>query len=636
MKIFQFNPFKYKFVSVPLQRNKIVETMDKLLTKSDKFNSEYCCSVVKIGELTPIEGSDFLAKTDILGTQIVVRKDNVHEGQIMFYAANETALNEKFLSMNNLFEIGCRDKNSNYPDIKIIMDEYDEKYKNEADKLREEAKGIKGNISKFTNDAAKANKRILKFKEELKSYENNEQTPKEGRVEYVNGMIGELKAKVDNATAKATALTTEYTTRKAKIEELVNNGKHIVDEAKKLCGFFNKYGRVRCIVLKGEPSFGFVFGVEEMAKYFPDILNESIEGYLGEDFDSVGGEVFVKVFVPPVRQEHVRKSRCEKSKKKLSRFDRLIDGEFRFHYDTEQFAKCISMFKPDTDCSISVKLHGTSFIAGRLRVKYPIPFKPLEKAWNWLMNKIFLGGILGVKQKYYIDYGPIYSSRKVIKNRYINPKVNSGYYSVDICNEYGDIVYPYLDNGMTVYGEIFGYETGTQKMIQKHYDYGCSEGENKIMFYRITTTNDDGSKREWEVAEVADWTNELVERMKSDNDENYKRIHTIDVLYSGTLGDLYPDIDTEQHWNEEFLNRIKNDAEKFGMECLEPLCTFNEVPREGLCFRINGSVVPSCWKLKTNAFRLKEALMTDAGEVDSEMLQGYSEESQTEEEVDNG
>ena len=100
------------------------------LTMSENGKSEYCCSVVKISELTPIEGSDFLAKTNVLGTQIVVRKDMVKKGDIMFYAANETALNQKFLSANNLYEISCRSMNSNAAEVNAIMEEYDTKYRN--------------------------------------------------------------------------------------------------------------------------------------------------------------------------------------------------------------------------------------------------------------------------------------------------------------------------------------------------------------------------------------------------------------------------------------------------------------------------------------------------------------------------
>jgi glycosyltransferase involved in cell wall biosynthesis len=47
---------------------------------SKEGKSEYCCNVVRIGEVTPIEGSDFLAQTVINGDSIVVRKDEVKEG----------------------------------------------------------------------------------------------------------------------------------------------------------------------------------------------------------------------------------------------------------------------------------------------------------------------------------------------------------------------------------------------------------------------------------------------------------------------------------------------------------------------------------------------------------------------------
>ena len=112
---------------------------NKVFSVSDSMKSEYCCSVVKIGELKPIEGSDFLAETIVRGTQIVVRKDQVHEGDVMFYAENETALNGKFLSVNNLYEIGCRDMNSNAAEVNAIMQEYVDNFKNKADALKTEA-----------------------------------------------------------------------------------------------------------------------------------------------------------------------------------------------------------------------------------------------------------------------------------------------------------------------------------------------------------------------------------------------------------------------------------------------------------------------------------------------------------------
>ena len=326
-------------------------TEKNFLTMSENGKSEYCCSVVKISELTPIEGSDFLAKTNVLGTQIVVRKDMVKEGDIMFYAANETALNQKFLSANNLFEIGCRDMNANADEVNAIMLEYETKYKNEADKLRIDAKQIKGLIDKYEKQVQKDKKKVSKLTKELDSADEEKKSE-------LNMQIKDLNEKIDAATKLALDKTVKYTELKKQIETLVNEGKPIVDKAKVLCGFFNKYGRVRCITLKNTPSFGFLFEVESMAKFNPGIKDVNLEDYLNQDFDTVDGELFVKAYVPPVKPENVRKSKDANRTKKLSRFDRMIDGEFFYHYDTSQLTKNMMLMDPDKDVTISVKVHG--------------------------------------------------------------------------------------------------------------------------------------------------------------------------------------------------------------------------------------------------------------------------------------
>lgn len=324
----------------------------EFLTMSENGKSEYCCSVVRVGELTPIEGSDFLAKTNILGTQIVVRKDMVKEGDIMFYAANETALNSEFLAANNLFEIGCRDMNANADEVNAIMHEYETKYKNEADKLRVDAKQIKGLIDKYNKQTQKDKNKVSKLTKELESTED------ETKKTDLNIQIKDLNTKIDAATKLALDKTVKYTDLKKQIDTLVNEGKPIVDKAKVLCGFFNKYGRVRCITLKNTPSFGFLFEIESMAKFAPGIKDVNLEDYLNKDFDTVDGELFVKAYVPPVKPENVRKSKDAKRTKKLSRFDRMIDGEFFYHYDTNPLQKCVGLMDPDKPVTISVKVHG--------------------------------------------------------------------------------------------------------------------------------------------------------------------------------------------------------------------------------------------------------------------------------------
>ena len=80
---------------------------------SQEMSREYCCTIVRVGDIEPIQGSDFLGKTLVDGVQIVVRKDEVSKGDIMFYASNETELCEGFLSVNNLFSREFYDKNTN-------------------------------------------------------------------------------------------------------------------------------------------------------------------------------------------------------------------------------------------------------------------------------------------------------------------------------------------------------------------------------------------------------------------------------------------------------------------------------------------------------------------------------------------
>ena len=45
------------------------------------------------------------------------------------------------------------------------------------------------------------------------------------------------------------------------VQALLDEGKE--DEAKRKVGFFNKHGRVKCIRLRKQPSFGFLFSTSK-------------------------------------------------------------------------------------------------------------------------------------------------------------------------------------------------------------------------------------------------------------------------------------------------------------------------------------------------------------------------------------
>lgn len=216
--------------------------------------------------------------------------------------------------------------------------------------------------------------------------------------------------------------------------------------------------------------------------------------------------------------------------------------------------------------------------------------------------------------KYTTKYGNVYASRGVIKNEFINQNVTSGFYKTDVWGEYNKLISPYVEKGMSLYGEIVGYITGSQKMIQKSFDYGCKEGENYLMIYRITTKDNNGVLKEWNVMDVEKWTKNLLKE------------HPIKVLYHGTLADLYPEISITDHWHENVLEAMKADKIHFGMEENEPYCK-NKVPREGVVIRIDNDKKAEAFKLKCLKFYEFEKKRVDKGEVDIEMEQAYSEEN---------
>ena len=228
----------------------------------------------------------------------------------------------------------------------------------------------------------------------------------------------------------------------------------------------------------------------------------------------------------------------------------------------------------------------------------------LEKGYN-------VYGIM--RRKSTIDYGNITSSRTVIKNKYINKSQGSGYYDTDVWTEFGNIIYPYLEEGMTLYGEIVGY-TDNNSMIQKNYDYGCLPKQRKLMPYRITTTLSDSSKFEWNVSEVKDWTVKVLK-------ENLNLpIFPINILYEGTLQNLYPNLSIQDHWHENVLEALRKDKKHFGMEQSEPMCK-TKVPREGIVLRIVNDPITEAFKLKTEKFLDRERKQIDSGEVDMEILE---------------
>jgi len=561
--------------------------MKELISQSKNMSTEYCATVVRVDEVKPIEGSDFLGVTVVEGRDIVVRKDAVHENDIMIYVSNECQLCREFLYKNN--EFADSELNANY--------------------------------------------------------------------EWTLKVIAEMKN--GGATAED-------------IDRFIKANR----------GYFNKNGRVRMMKLRGTISMGYLIKPESMETYKKELQDFKWDEHVGEHFDAVLDELFVKAYVPETKERKPGKGRAEK---KIKRFDRMIPGQFAFHYDTQQLQSNMDRFRPNTSVSITTKWHGTSAIYGNVKVKNP--------RWRGFYTKMFnyLPSFLQFTKD---EYDFVYSSRSVIKNSDLNPSVTDGFYSVDVWNDYYQLLRPYIPAGMTIYGEIVGYLTGENRGIQslggKVYDYGCKPGENKLMIYRVKDTAEDGTVTEWNISDVYKFTlrlkNLLSELDRREGTHNADRIALIDILHIGTFEQLYPDICSSTEFREAIrprkategedkytrdarlthnktlkeeldqfkewkgkdkertmeiylsnlapkgnlllkayqnvlLNRLKHDV-NFHMEMDEPTCV-NQLPREGVVVRINDDPMVEAFKLKTLAFLGKESKDIDSGKTDTEMAEKY-------------
>lgn len=464
------------------------------LTKSKNFVEEYSATIVKIGDITPIENSDFLATTIVAGYDIVIRKDQVKPGDILVYCPIETKINSNFLAKNNL-------------------------------------------------------------------YSNTE-------------------------------LNTD------------NNIK----------GYFNSNGRVRIIKLRSKPSMGVLFSINDFKTWLPTIDINDFTSNVGTSFDTVDDNLFIKVFMPESTEQPTVKG--NRRQNKVKNFDRIIPGTFFFHYDTAPLNRNMDRIKPDDIITITEKVHGTSFILSNIPTK--VKLNIFKKIINFICHKYKT-----------IEYNVIYSSRNVIKNKYINKTAGPGYYSEDIYKFIAEKFGKYIDQNFTVYGECVGYEPGSSRCIQKKgkkiFNYGCPEGQFKIMPYRITKL-ENGVVKEYNVDEVNEFTNLLIKILKSSpfifEQDLTNWIMPMNLFYHGKASDLYPELDINTHWQENFLEKLKQDK-KFYMEQDEPTCP-KGVPSEGIVIRIDDDKLKEAFKLKCLRFLEAEAKDVDAGNIDSESVQKYN------------
>lgn len=394
-------------------------------------------------------------------------------------------------------------------------------------------------------------------------------------------------------------------------------------KAKAMCGFFNKHGRVKMVKLRGQYSMGFLTSLESIVKWHPEITPDVLEDATARapfNFDTVCGELFLKVYMPPLPEN--RHHGGSGPVKGRPRFKQYIDGTVPFHYHTDPLNKSMSDIYPDQDIVVTPKLHGTSAIYGNVRIRRHMPKTIISRicqrrlkkhAWRNDREKEFL---LSKARRSAECYGYIACSRKIVLNAHEGANVRG---------EYGWI----LDNlikacrlpeDTVVYGEITGYKPGATSMIQKGYAYGSKTGRCTFWPYRIVTP-----EGEWTmdrvVRQAAEWRKALPEDKRD-------LIGVLPVLYKGKAGDMYPEWKPAAgenallEWRDHFLHAVMNDKDRLGMELKEPLNGGKEY-REGVVFRVGDKKI--AYKQKCLNFSAAEGKRVDKGEIDYEMEEGYAE-----------
>lgn len=350
-------------------------------------------------------------------------------------------------------------------------------------------------------------------------------------------------------------------------------------------GYFEPSGRVKSIKFKGVISTGYIAPLETlhiMGMKEVDLTRLKI----GDEFTHIDGVEICKKY--RIVRENIASSKDSRYNKKLKRFDKLVQNQFRFHQDTSQLAKNLHLFHSEDIIVITDKWHGTSAVFANLLINK-------ELTWYEKLAKKLGLDIVTTK------YDNLYSSRSVIKNQYINKEATLGFYNEDVWKIVDDEIKDKIEPGISLYGEIVGY-LPSGKHIQRGYDYGCMYEEHKFVIYRITYTKPDGNVIEFSWQQIKNYCNK------------YSLEHVKELYFGSMFQYLHHISDNIERTVEEVFFKILVE------DYLEKDCEYcvNKVPAEGICVRRDGLESYSTYKLKSKRFLERETKELDKGEINIE------------------
>lgn len=268
---------------------------------------------------------------------------------------------------------------------------------------------------------------------------------------------------------------------------------------KEKTGFFDKNRKVRAQPFMKVKSCGYFTHLDSLS-YLTSNINQF---KLGDSFDNHKGKEICRKFVSEATKKALANAA---SKKRKTTIDAPL---FHKHVDTDHFKRALHTIPEGALITIHSKQHGTSARMALSKVNTTLP------KWKEVVNSVY--PIFPTEKWEYLV-----GTRNVTlyPDQYDKQSFHgSEQFRFDAMEE----VKPYLEKGMTIYGELLGWANGKpimgvhstkglkNKQIQKKYgdsitySYNNPEGEMSLMIYRITYTNDDGQELDFTPWQLQDW-----------------------------------------------------------------------------------------------------------------------------------
>lgn len=372
------------------------------------------------------------------------------------------------------------------------------------------------------------------------------------------------------------------------------------DQNKK--GFFDyKNCRVRAQKFRGFLSEGYLHPINDFNEFLKEV---GIKYYVtaadvGTEFDSLGADgtfrrqiLFVEKYVNSVKAAGFARAAAQAAKngKKII-VSRLVDNQFKFSPDYKNLKREINNVSPDDWIEILSKYHGANAVMGKLLVKRKLSFfEKICKKFGAKINEL--------------EYDLIYSSRRSLKSEiFSDGRQNNHFYDQNVWEIVAKRYENCIKNGITLYGELVGYTpsgAGIQKFGQKVFDYGCDVNQCEFYVFRITFTSSAGDIYEFSFPQLINYCQKF-------------GLKFVPVYYVGPARNKYPELDTANHWHENFLEKLISEY----LEKDNIFCKTVGLPDEGIVLSKRVGNFEGL-KLKSLKFLEKESAEIDTGEENIE------------------